>query len=405
MAATGESCAGSANGNPLFPGRFSNGNAEQARRLRDLLLAHAVKGDVARRVIDYLLDAMGAQERICAQDITDHGGPSGDQNVCPFMSRLRDQLSDFFDYHEEGRKEAVRIAFPGDDRGNYALHLEANRPPCRLVRSFWSPHCASGATVVCAQMRLACEPGMPGPPDGACSAVESGGPPAHGAGEDWASGNPGVSLGALRSIMRLSECFRSWQAGVAVMPIRPSVETLECGDIVVLATPPRMPLLLPNLEAAGLMKTGPEETIIKEFRDATKRRAYADDAGDRLTGSPFDTVRWGVLTRHRYPFQRTLTVLAARDELAIEAMLQFLLNEEAILGLARELRCGESFPDHFQSLFRVNISRGHPYARRIAVEEAVVLGANRPTVALTMRKDAAAAGMSCPAIPRERRKA
>jgi hypothetical protein len=161
---------------------------------------------------------------------------------------------------------------------------------------------------------------------------------------------------------------------------------LDCGDLIVLATPSRMPHLLPNLEAAARMKTGPDMvSIALDARDRAKRRTYCDSPEDSPTGGAFEMVKWGVLTRHRYPFQRTLTVLAARDELVVEAMVQFLLNEEATLKLAEALRCGESFPDHFQGLFRMNICKGHPYAREITVEESVVLSVNRTPPSLVMK--------------------
>src|ERR1700733_9597626 len=127
-------------GNTDEPPDSTNGTAkpnnDDIRRLHDLILTHAVKGEMGQRVFEYLVGEKGTQERICAQDITEHGGPNGDHNVCPFMSRLRDQISDFFDFHRVGRKEPYRVAFSADDRGNYALHIEPNQPPNDLVAGF-----------------------------------------------------------------------------------------------------------------------------------------------------------------------------------------------------------------------------------------------------------------------------
>jgi hypothetical protein len=114
--------------NPAFSGsmiewanhsrRLAARNSADILRLRDLIAAYAVKGDTGKRVIEYLFSGDGLPDRICAMDISDNGGPRGDSNVCPFMCRLREQLSDFFDYHPVGRKEPCRAVIPADDRGN-----------------------------------------------------------------------------------------------------------------------------------------------------------------------------------------------------------------------------------------------------------------------------------------------
>lgn len=91
---------------------------ETFQRLRDLILANVVSAEKAKRVVEYLFRMIGRQDRISAQDISDNGGPKGDVNVCPYMSRLRDQIAGFFDYHPIGRSECCRVVLPNDDRGN-----------------------------------------------------------------------------------------------------------------------------------------------------------------------------------------------------------------------------------------------------------------------------------------------
>jgi hypothetical protein len=353
---------------------------DDVARARDLMLTYIFKGDMARRVVKYLISAIGTQQRVCAQDISEHGGPKGDSNVCPFMSRMREQLADFYDYHPVGRKERCRASLPADDRGNYELQLTPNDPPNNLVPAFWGQHLSRGnALVVYPEMQQpVCSGDAVAPADTPANVVSIRPMPAP---DDQGSGVPSantvVSASFMRSVLRLSRCFRTWDVGVTATGIRPAVDMLDCGDLIVLATPGSMPSLLGNLEAAARMRTATDGvSIITETREGRKIETHADTPENGVTGDAFEMVKWGVLTRHHYRFQRTLTVLAAKDEIAVEAMVQFLINEEAMLMLARELRCGKTFPDHFQVLFRMHVFKGHPYAREMTVVQAIDLGVN-----------------------------
>jgi hypothetical protein len=306
---------------------------DDIRRLRSLIDAHVATGDVAKHVMEHLFRMLGLPGRDCAQDISDNGGPNGDWNVCPFMSRLREQLWDFFHYHPLGRKERFCVVLPSDDRGNYVLRIELNSPPNGLVPGYWRPH-FSGANVLLVYPEI-------------------------------------VSASLVRSLFLLSEHFRTWHVSVTSTAVSPSFDMLDGDDLIVLATPRSMPLLICNLEAAGDLRTGSDG--VTHTQNGEKRQTYSDRAKQSVTGDASDRVRWAVLTRHYYRFQRRLTVLAARNEVAVEAMVQFLTNEEAILPLARALRCGEAFPDHFQALFRMEILKGHSYPREMTVKKVIDL--------------------------------
>jgi hypothetical protein len=357
----------------------STWNSGDIINLRELILTHAVSGEVAKRTVGYLFSVIDTQERVSAQDITDNGGPNGDSNVCPFMSRLRDQLSDFFDYHPVGRKERYRAIMPSDDRGNYAIRIGINAPPNGLVPGFWSPYISGGnVLLVYPEMMLAEDPTSIYLPND--KPTNRSGPIRlllEDSNVDSPSGKPVVSGILVRSIFRLSECLHTWKVGVRETPVRPSVDMVDAGDMIVLGTPASMPLLLPNLEAAARMKTGAETvTITADTKDGRKRQKYQDIPESYINGNGSGTEKWGVLTRHRYRFQRTLTVLAAKDEAAVDVKAQFLIDEEAMLMLAKALRCGPAFPDHFQALFLMHIFKGHPYARKMTVVEAIDLGVN-----------------------------
>jgi hypothetical protein len=356
-------------------------NGDDIRQMRDLILAHAVQGDIAQRVIRYLFGELGKPERICAQDISDHGGPKGDGNVCPLMCRLRDQVPAFFDYDLIGRKLPYRVAFASDDRGNYALHIEINQPPNGFVPGVWNPHCSGGsACIVYPARRLVDDSLSSGPPNESFSKGRPVRSVLEYGDDDCPRWKTGASDSDVRCLLRLSEHFRTRQVGITADAVRPSVDALRGCNLIVLATPAGMPLLLPNLEATGRMSTGEDAiTVMPDPRHGGKAKICRDRLEKSPSGNVCEIVKWGVLTRHYYPFQRTITVLAAQDETAIEAMVQFLLNEEAMLMLSRELHCGETFPDHFQALFCMRMFKGQPYAHEMTVDQAVVLGANRKT--------------------------
>ena len=61
------------------------------------------------------------------------------------------------------------------------------------------------------------------------------------------------------------------------------------------------------------------------------------------------------------------------DELGVEAVLHMLTNEPALLMLARELKCQDNFPNHFQALFAFHTVKWHPFAHDIKVERLIDL--------------------------------
>ena len=71
-------------------------------------------------------------------------------------------------------------------------------------------------------------------------------------------------------------------------------------------------------------------TIAKRRSTEDTPEFAATKDGDRLR-------KFAVITRHHYRFQRTLTLLTANDDLALEALIPFLANEETLLTLAKAL--------------------------------------------------------------------
>ena len=113
--------------------QMSENDAKDIQLLRELVLKNVSKGEVSRRVVDYLFDVYGLPDRVVANDITINGGPQSDANVAAHMTRLREQLWDLFDYHPEGRSSPFRVVLTSNDKGNYALVREPNLPPTELA--------------------------------------------------------------------------------------------------------------------------------------------------------------------------------------------------------------------------------------------------------------------------------
>ncbi len=342
-------------------------------RLKVLLLTQVFRGDQGRRVIEYLIGEYGSLDRICAQDISEHGGPQGEKNVCPLMSRMRDELDEFFLYHPLGRAEQFRLILPADDRGNYSIRLGANDPPKDLVAKFWCHHLTrTKVPVVYAEVPCAedgchysrsqkCRPDLDQPFNYESVAIES--KPLSGL----------VSAAIMRATFRLMETFAVWGAQVTPTSVRPVVDMIE-GDIIAVGTPASMPRLLSNCEAAASIRTDIEGvTAVLDSKDGLLRERYLDTPAPVNIGQTSEVVRWGVVTRHHYRFQRTITVIAAKDELAVEAIVQFLTNEELMLELARKLSRDGAMPDHFQALFCVRAFNGHSIARQVTVEKVLNL--------------------------------
>lgn len=144
-----------------------------------------------------------------------------------------------------------------------------------------------------------------------------------------------------------------------------------------LGTPQGMAVLLSRLEAAAPMKSSVRGIISNGVKDKPTL-LYKDTVESPEQKEGDGLIKWVLLTRHHYRYQRTLTILAAKNQRAIEPVVHLLTKEDAILPLARELKFRDSFPDHFQVLFAVHMGVGHPYARSITIEKAVVLPSALP---------------------------
>ena len=343
------------------------------QHLRDIVLAFFGKGDVSRHTIEYLFSVWGIHDRVPATDISEHGGPRGDGNVAAFMARLRENFADFFDWHPQGRREKFRLGLTTGDPGNYALVTALNQPPTDMLSKLWSPHFPPYRTRVVFPERLC---GCSGDAEGSrrSSAADD---------EEDVAGNPDdhfadlsrsqVSTSYVRTMVRLATTFRTWQVDLGFVAAQQSTRHAE-GNLVVLGTPSDLPRLLPHLEATAPMKNGPDGIVANGNRDKRPSQVFRDTMDHPLTPKGTELVKYALVTRHYYRYQRTLTVLAGRDELAVEAVARVLTDENALLMLASELKCRESFPDHFQALFAVHMVKGHPYARSISVERVIDLG-------------------------------
>jgi hypothetical protein len=108
----------------------------------ELLVHRVAKGEQQRRILEFLLLSCGQSERISAYDIS-RSTHLEETSVLPLISRLREQLSGFYDYDPEGRKQKERYVLPTDDRGNYVLRTEPNQPPPAPYSKTQTPFCPS----------------------------------------------------------------------------------------------------------------------------------------------------------------------------------------------------------------------------------------------------------------------
>ena len=355
---------------------LSPSDAARLAQARELTLRHLAKSEMAKRIMEHQFKMYGSRQRLVANDISMIGGPKGDGNVAVYMGRQRDTLQDFYDWHPEGRSASDRVVQTPGDPGNYALVLQPNAPPSDFLAKLWHPHCPPSKTrVLFPELRCSCQDN---PVDGYVENRDEDGKTAKmpvdriDAGDAASLTNGIVSTSSVRCLLRLQDCFRIWDAPLAAAPILPSAGMGD-GDVIVLGTPGKMPQLLPGLEATAPMKTSSSGVSVNSDIDTRPPSLYPDTSESAATPLGTELIKWVAFTRHHYRFQRTITVLAGKDELAVEAVLHMLTNETALLMLARELKCRGNFPNHFQALFAVHMVKGHPYARDIKVERVIDL--------------------------------
>ena len=225
---------------------------------RELTLRHLAKSEMARLVLEHQFKMYGSRQRLVANDISMIGGPKGDGNVAVYMGRQRDALEDLFDWHPEGRSAPYRVVQTPGDAGNYALVLQPNAPPSGFLAKLWHPHCPPSKTrVIFPELRCSCQDN---PVEGYVGNRDEDGKTAKrhidriDDGDAAPLTNGIVSTSSVRCLLRLQDFFRIWDAPLAAAPILPSAGIGD-GDVIVLATPGKMPQLLPELEATAPMKT------------------------------------------------------------------------------------------------------------------------------------------------------
>ncbi len=325
------------------------------------------KGDMSRRVLEIQIDQLEQRpnERLVANDISARGGPRGDGNVAAFMFRQRMEIPDFYDYNSVGRTSLHRLAHIKNDAGNYALTSEANDPVKNLTSKLWHHHFLPPARLFVPQHYCPCHRVQ------AAEELASHACDRHFANQIVSTESGVVSTSIMRAACVLANHFRTWNVGLDIRPIAPGSELIGANAIF-LANPLHMPLLLAQLEKATVFKTTVGGIAIPTGREFRAPFLHQDspDSPDTPFGS--EQKKLVLMTRHHYLTQ-TLTIISGNDDNAVEAVTLWLTCDDAMLALARSLKCRDEFPLHWQLLFCVYMSKGHPFARAITIERSYVL--------------------------------
>jgi hypothetical protein len=315
--------------------------AEEQRALCQIIVQFVATGPRERPAVEFVISrsiaSNGTLKHISEQEILDdcRDGPETEGAVRSLFTRLRKDLAEFFAQHPVGRKQKHKLVFP---RGTYAPRFEINDPPPMpgdLVKSFWSPYYASDKPirVIYPEVSAAAEHGT------AANVVPS---------------------GVVRALISLFDCFqRSPRVPVTAAPLGPGMPFPEQDeDIIVLGTPATMPHVS-ALEASCPIRTGADEVVVKPVDGGPE--AYSDCARKSDAGGDNVHAVWTVLTRKPRRYQgRVMTLLAANNGTAIDAVASFLTRQRELDLLAQKLGMEHSFPDRFQALFEVVMVEGWP---------------------------------------------
>jgi hypothetical protein len=338
--------------------------AEEQRSLCQIIVDHVVSGPRERPVIEYLfqcsIDAKGKTRHISEVEVAEHvwGNVESHGAARTVITRLRRKLEEFFAHDPVGRRQGKKVLIP---QRTYFLAFAENSPPpmpSDLVKSFWSPYYSSDQPV----RFFYPEPEF---------FVDSRSTHFHNPDANHADGSKYFSYlglkqkpaahfgfvpsGIVQAMVFLFECFqRPPRAPATASPLRPSVPLpQEDEDIIVLGTPSTLPHLA-ELEASSPLRTGKNEVTFKQ--PGQKSQTYCD--GPLKKGDEDLLVAWAVLTRRAHRYQgRTITVLAASNGRAVEALASFLTRQPELETLAKAFATGSSFPDRFQVLFEVQMLR------------------------------------------------
>jgi hypothetical protein len=333
--------------------------------MRTLLFERVATTTAQRAILDYLFQHTG--ESVHASDIAESAevAPDTKDNVRAKVLRLRRDLDSFFD-SDDGRKHAIRVVIP-HGRG-YRLQFQRNgADPARgLVAEFWRRYIGTIEPVLVLypeplffrdqRHTYFRNPAVARVDEfkKKLSYLKLKG--------DITPNNAFVPAGIVQGMLYLLETFHRLDIPYRTSPITPfmTMGAVNHENLVVLGTPSTNPLIA-TLEDALPMRT----TVGR------------DDAQEDLTGS-----KWALLTRKEHILRGSfVTVLAAEHGRTVQALAQFLTRDADLSSLTEKLGTTTTFPDRFQALFEVHMSRteAEPHPDWIEVNHAVKWESHRQT--------------------------
>jgi hypothetical protein len=345
---------------------------EDRTAIQTLLFEHVATTTAQRKVLGYLFEH--TEKPASASDIAESepdAPPNTKDNVRAMVLRLRLDLDAFFK-SDDGRKLAIRVVIP-HGRG-YRLQFQRNGPDSArgLVAEFWRQYIGAVEPVLVLypeplffrdqQHTYFRNPAVSHVEEfkKKLSYLKLKG--------DVTPNNAFVPAGIVQGMLFLLETFHRLDIPYRTSPITPfmTMGDVKHEHLVVLGTPSTNPLIA-TLEDALPMRTttGGIECELARGRKAM----FRDDAREDLTGS-----KWALLTRKEHILRGSfVTVLAAEHGRTVQALAQFLTREADLASLTEKLDTTMTFPDRFQALFEVHMSRteAEPHADWIEVNHAV----------------------------------
>lgn len=357
---------------------------EDQRKLKRVVVGYFSNSPRAVAVLSYLFDrsitATDSVPNVSESElITEcHEGPRTEGAVRSLMSRVRDDLSHFFEEEAEGRKQRWKVVIPQRD---YALAFDHNRPIPRsgsggLLRAFWTPYVMSSKPIhvlysepqffldslhtylhnvnatTADELELV----------GQYKSVLIGIKPISGF----------VAAGVVQALIQIFEFFQSVGTPVTASPLRPNMEMPETDhDLIVLASAGTARSVIARLQYS-LPKPLLPDTLAAEpsVNSQSSSRMGAQE-------SPTDGVpNFAVLTRrpHRM-LGRSITVISAQHARAVEAVAWLVTKERELQKLAERFPESGVFPDFFQATVAVPILRteAEPYIEPVCVRDVILL--------------------------------
>jgi hypothetical protein len=341
-------------------------SSEEKMVMRDLLAEWVAHGPREGATLQYLfnrsidevdlkLEPKHIGDAVLADEVWNDINQDG--AVRSLITRLRQNLQEFFSLHPIGRKQKYKVEIP---KKSYGLVFSRNEPPSMpgsLVKDFWAPYFTSEKPVrllypeplFLRDSRSTVFRNSQAAYDNAIPALSYLNIDEKDLSPHWGY----VPSGLVLAMSSLFDCFQRNRTPLQCTPLAPGSKFSEIDeDLIVIGTMASMPYIRNLL--AGFPVEITANSVVWKTDGGNETVFNVEDQSIATRSKP--QKHWAVLTRRPSQFRgRLTTILSGTHDLAVKAATDFLTRQKELADLVKYVSDSGTFPENFQAVFECSI--------------------------------------------------